>query len=46
MNLWFVIETKPKKEAEASSCLCTAGVEMFHPLIEMFASRNMRMSKE
>jgi transcriptional antiterminator RfaH len=46
MNLWYVIQTKPKKEEEASSYLSTKGVEIFHPLIETFASKNMRMSKE
>jgi transcriptional antiterminator RfaH len=46
MNLWYVIQTKPKKEEEATSYLSTQGVEMFHPLIGTFASRNMRMSKE
>jgi transcriptional antiterminator RfaH len=46
MNLWYVIQTKPKKEEEATSYLSTKGVEMFHPLIETFASTNFRMSKE
>jgi transcriptional antiterminator RfaH len=46
MNLWYVIQTKPKKEEEATSYLSTAGVEMFNPLIETFALRKMGMSKE
>ena len=46
MNLWYVIQTKPKEEEKATSYLSTEGVEMFHPLIETFASKNMRMSKE
>ena len=46
MNLWYVIQTKPKKEAEAESYLSTKGVEILNPLIETFASRNGRMNKE
>ena len=46
MNLWYVIQTKPKEEEKATSYLSTKGVEMFHPLIETFASKNMRMTKE
>jgi transcriptional antiterminator RfaH len=46
VNLWYVIQTKPKKEEEATSYLSTAGVEMFNPLIETFALRNKGMSKE
>lgn len=46
MNLWYVIQTKPKKEEEATSYLSTRGVEIFSPLIESFAMRNGRMRKE
>jgi transcriptional antiterminator RfaH len=46
MNLWYVIQTKPKKEEEAKSYLSTKGVEVFHPLIENFLVRNGRMNKE
>ena len=46
MNLWYVIQTKPKKEAEAESYLSTKGVEIFNPLMETFALRNGRMNKE
>jgi transcription antitermination factor NusG len=46
MNLWYVIQTKPKKEGEATSYLSTKGVEIFSPLIESFTNRNGRMSKE
>ena len=46
MNLWYVIQTKPKKEGEANSYLSTKGVEIFSPLIESFTTRNGRMSKE
>jgi transcriptional antiterminator RfaH len=46
MNLWYVIQTKPKREEEARSYLSTEGLEMFHPRIETFTSKNMRMSKE
>jgi len=45
MNLWYVIQTKPKKEEEATSYLSTKGVEIFSPLIESFALRNGRMNK-
>jgi transcriptional antiterminator RfaH len=46
MNLWYVIQTKPKKEVEAESYLSTRGVEMFNPLLETFALRNGGMNKE
>jgi transcriptional antiterminator RfaH len=46
MNLWYVIQTKPKKEEEAESYLSTRGVEMFNPFIETFALRNGGMNKE
>ncbi len=45
MDLWYVIQTKPKKEEEAESYLSTRGVEMFGPLIETFALRNGGMTK-
>lgn len=44
--MWYVIQTKPKKEEEAESYLSTRGVEMFNPLMETFASRNGGMNKE
>jgi transcriptional antiterminator RfaH len=46
MNLWYVIQTKPKKEEEATSYLSTKGVEIFHPLMENCLLRNGRMNKE
>ncbi len=46
MNLWYVIQTKPKKEEEAKSYLSTKGVEVFNPLLETFLLRNGRMNKE
>lgn len=46
MENWYVIQTKPKKEEEATSYLSTKGVEIFNPLIETFASRNGRINKE
>ena len=46
MNLWYVIQTKPKKEEEATGYLSNKGVEIFSPLIESFGLRNGRMSKE
>ena len=46
MNLWYVIQTKPKKEEEAESYLSTRGVEMFSPLMEAFTLRNGGMNRE
>jgi transcriptional antiterminator RfaH len=46
MTLWYVIQTKPKKEEEAESYLSTRGVEMFSPLMETFALRNGGINKE
>jgi len=46
MNLWYVIQTKPKREVEAESYLSAKGVEVFNPLMETFVQRNGRMSKE
>jgi transcriptional antiterminator RfaH len=46
MNLWYVIQTKPKKEEEAKSYLSTKGVEVFNPLMETFLLRNGRMNRE
>ena len=46
MNLWYVIQTKPKKEQEADSYLSTKGVEIFSPLIETYSMRNGRVGKE
>jgi len=46
MNLWYVIQTKPKKEGEATSYLSRKGVEIFSPLIETFRARNGRVNKE
>ena len=46
MNLWYVIQTKPKKEQKADSYLSTKGVEIFSPLIEAFSMRNGRVGKE
>lgn len=46
MKNWYVIQTKPKKETEAESYLLTRGVEAFNPLMETFALRSGRTSKE
>lgn len=43
---WYVIQTKPKKEEEATSYLSTKGVEIFSPLMEAFTTRNTRITKE
>jgi transcriptional antiterminator RfaH len=46
MKNWYVIQTKPKKEGEATSYLSTKGVEIFSPLMEAFVTRNARTVKE
>jgi transcriptional antiterminator RfaH len=46
MDLWYVIQTKPKKEEEATSYLSTKGVEMFSPLMETFTTRNAKVTSE
>jgi transcriptional antiterminator RfaH len=43
---WYVIQTKPKKEKEAESYLSIKGLKIFSPLIESFAQRRGRFSKE
>ena len=43
---WYVIQTKPKKEEEASSYLSNKGVEILAPLIEAFTARNGKINKE
>ena len=45
MNLWYVIQTKPKKEGEASSYLSTKGLEIFNPLMETFSPGNRKGEK-
>jgi transcriptional antiterminator RfaH len=46
MDLWYVIQTKPKKEEEATSYLLAKGVEIFGPLMETFTTRNAKLAKE
>jgi transcriptional antiterminator RfaH len=46
MNLWYVIQTKPKEEGKASAYLSDKGVEILSPLIETFVTRNAKTSKE
>jgi transcriptional antiterminator RfaH len=46
MEMWYVIQTKPKKEEEADSYLSTRGVEIFSPLVETFTARNAKLAKE
>jgi transcriptional antiterminator RfaH len=41
-----VIQTKPKKEGEASSYLSTKGLEIFNPLMESFSHKNGRGNRE
>lgn len=45
MNLWYVLQTKPKKEGEATSYLSTKGLEIFNPLMESLSPRNGKMEK-
>jgi transcription antitermination factor NusG len=45
MNLWYVVQTKAKKEGEATSYLSTKGLEVFNPLTEDLSTRNGRMEK-
>ena len=37
MLLWYVIQTKPKKEKEAESYLMPKGVEILSPLLQTFS---------
>lgn len=46
MNLWYVIQTKPKKEEEATSYLTLKGVDIFGPKMEAFSLRSGKMVKE
>ncbi len=46
MKSWYVIQTRPKKEEEATSYLSTKGVEIFSPIMETFTTRNARITKE
>jgi len=45
MNLWYVLQTKPKKEGEVTSYLSSKGLEVFNPLIEVYSPRNGKMEK-
>jgi transcriptional antiterminator RfaH len=45
MNLWYVIQTKPKKEEEATNYLSTKGVEIFSPVLETFSPGNRKSEK-
>ena len=45
MTLWYVIQTKPKREREIESYLSLKGLEVFNPLIEAFSSRDGGMEK-
>jgi transcriptional antiterminator RfaH len=46
MELWYVIQTKPKKEEEAASYLSTKGVEIFSPLLETAIARKGGVTRE
>jgi len=45
MDLWYVIQTKPKKEEEATSYLSTKGIRIFSPLLETFTMKSARVTK-
>ena len=36
MTLWYVIQTKPNKEGDASAYLSDRGLEILSPLLENF----------
>lgn len=44
--MWYVINTKPKEEAKAQGYLTAKGLEIFNPLLEDFAIRNGKITKE
>ena len=46
MDLWYVIQTKPKKEEETEFYLLTRGLKMFNPLMETFTVRDGGTNKE
>lgn len=45
IDLWYVNQTKPKKEGDAASYLSTKGFEVFYPQIEDYSNRNGRVEK-
>ena len=47
MNLWYVVQARPKKEAEAASYLSTRALQLhvFNPLMEDFRARNGKLEK-
>ncbi|MFB3926461.1 MAG: transcription termination/antitermination protein NusG [Syntrophales bacterium] len=46
MMFWYVIQTKPRKEGQASSYLSAKGVEMFNPLMENVYVRRGKVIRE
>ena len=46
MILWYVIQTKPGKEGDASAFLSDRGLEILSPLMENFVGRGSKMAKE
>ncbi len=46
MNLWYVIQTKPKKEEDVKFYFSARGLEIFIPLMETCLIRNGRINKE
>lgn len=47
MNLWYVVQSKPKKEVEAASYLATRALhlQVFNPLMEGFRTRKGKIDK-
>jgi transcriptional antiterminator RfaH len=43
---WYVIQTKPNKEADAGAYLNDKGLETLDPLMETFSMRNGKITKE
>lgn len=43
---WYVIQTKPKKEEEATTYLVAKGLEIFTPRMEYVSSKNGRIISE
>jgi transcriptional antiterminator RfaH len=47
MKLWYIVQTKSKKEAEAATYLASRAshVQVFHPLMEDFRAKNGKFEK-
>jgi transcriptional antiterminator RfaH len=45
LNSWYVIQTKPKKEEEATSYLARKGVEVYQPVMETYLGKRGRLDR-